>query len=190
MDELTQYLKLCYYQQIILEQILDKKIIITKDHIDNININNCYLYGINIIKIFEKYGYVFTNDDYVMLVNKYEFAIKYILNDKQTDEICEIAVQKYGLILQYISEDKQTDKICKLAVQQDGLALQCVFDDKKTIEICEIAVRQNGNALKFVPEDKKTDEICKIAIRQNKYALHYVPNNKKYLFIKNENHNI
>ncbi len=39
MDELTQYLKLNKYRESELEQILDKKIIITKNHIKNINCN-------------------------------------------------------------------------------------------------------------------------------------------------------
>ena len=131
MDELTQYLKLKEYNKLKLEKILNKKIIITKDHINNINAISCCIFMINIIKLFEKYGYVFTNDDYIMLVSK-----------------C-------GLILEYIFEDKKTDEICKIAVQKNGYALSYVPEDKKTDEICKIAVRGNGYALNFIPSNKK-----------------------------------
>ena len=136
MDELTQYLKLdIYYDESKIEQILNKKIIITKDHIDNIKINRCYSRGFNIIKLFKKYGYVFTNDDYVMLVNKYGYAIQFIPSDKQTDEICKIAVGLSGCALTYISENKKTDEICKIAVQQNRYALTYVPANKKYLFI-------------------------------------------------------
>jgi len=166
MDELTQYLKLTEYNELKLEQILNKKIIITKDHIDNINVNYCCIYQIDIINLFEKYGYVFTNDDYIMLINN-----------------C-------GMIIMYISKDKRTDKICEIAVRKRSSTLRFVPEDKKTEEICKIAVQKFGDALRYVPDDKKTNEICKMAVENDFYALNFVPDNKKYLFIKNENHNI
>ena len=131
MDELIQYLKSYSYEKSKLEYILNKKIIITKNHIDNIKIIFCCDQKFNIIKIFEKYGYIFTNDDYIMLVNKCGFAI------------------------QFIPEDKQTNKICKTAVQQNGFALEFVPEDKKTDEIYKIAVKQCKNAFNFVPDNKK-----------------------------------
>ena len=161
MDELTQYLKSnCYYDNI-LEIILNKKITITKEHISNINIDCCNVNGINIINLFEKYGYVFTNDDYIMLLKKNRFVIYFIPKDKQTNEICKIAVQQDGYILHHISEDNKTN------------------------EICEIAVQKFGFALKYVPEDKKTIALCKIAVEKDIYALDFVPDDKKHLFVKN-----
>jgi len=90
MDELTQYLKFTIkYNKIDLEQILNKKIIITREHIDNIN----YIYDtFNIILLFKKYGYVFTNDDYILLNNKH--GIKYIPEDKKTAEIYKNEVER------------------------------------------------------------------------------------------------
>ena len=185
MDELTQYLKnTIIYTESELELILNKKIIITKNHINNIRIKFCCEYNFNIIEIFEKYGYVFTNDDYIMLVNKYRYAIRFIQKDKQTIEICKIAVQQCGDILYFISEDKKTNEIYEIAVRTNGQSLLFVPNNKKTIEICKIAVQQDGLTLLYIQEDKKTVEICKIAVQQNKQALLYVPNNKKYLFIK------
>ncbi len=134
MDELTQYLKSnADYTEFELEQILNKKIIITDDHIKNIKFEYC---NFNIIVLFEKYGYVFTNEIYKMII------------------------QKYGYALFFISEDKKTDEIYEIAIKQNGMALQYIIDDKKTNKICEIAVQQHGYALCYVPEDKKTDELC------------------------------
>ncbi len=167
MDELTIYLKFTNYKKFELEQILNKKIIITNDHINGINVDYCFNnYRVNMIKLFNKYGFIFTDDIYISLVNK------------------------NGYILFNIPKNDRTNEICKTAVQQNGYALAYVPYDKKTDEICKIAVRQQGLALQFVPDDKKTDEICEIAVKQNKEALKYVPHNKKHLFIKNENNNI
>ncbi len=135
MDELEQYLKFADYTRIKLEQILNKKIIITKVHIDIIEIKRCCYYEFDIIKIFEKYGYVFTNDDYIMLVDKCGYALKFISNDKRTDEICKIAVGLSGCALTYISENKKTDEICKIAVQQNRYALTYVPANKKYLFI-------------------------------------------------------
>ena len=165
-DELTRYLKLSNYNKFKLEQILNKKIIITKDHIDNIEIKHCCDCEFNIIEIFEKYGYVFTNDDYMMLLNRCIYAIQFIPNDKQTNKMCKMAVQRYAPTLRFISENNKTD------------------------EICEIAVQRYVWAIRYVPEDKITDKICKIAVQQCELAVYCIPANKKYLFIKNEIINI
>ena len=155
MDELAQYLNpagyYIYYNEFELEKILNKKIIITQKHIDYIIPIFC---NFNIIVLFEKYGYVFTDDDYILLI------------------------KKNGKMLRYISEDKKTNKICKLAVQQNGQALCYVPKDKKTDELCKIAVQQNGCALQDIPDSKKTDEICEIAINKTCAALLYIPKNK------------
>ena len=152
MDELSQYLKTGYYNEIELQQILDKKIMITKNHVENINLDyfNIHWY-FDIITLFKKYGYIFTNDDYILLVNKNKYIIKIIPDDMKTDKLCKITVKSYGYLLQLVPEDK------------------------KTYDLCKIAVRQDGQALLFVPKNKKTEEICKIAMRQDKYASNYVP---------------
>ena len=161
MDELTQYLKSnkCY-TKLKLEQILNKKIIITKNHIGNIDLEYHNLFDFNIIKLFEKYGYCFTNDDYILLVGRRGAIIKDMSDAKKTDAICKIAISRYWYAIKYIPEDK------------------------KTIEMCKIAVLYDGQLLEYVPNDKKTDKICEIAVGQTIHALRFVPDNKKYLFIK------
>ena len=157
MDELSYYLKHrrgCYKKSE-LEQILNKKIVITKKHIKNIYSDYSYCWRFNIIILFEKYGYCFTNDDYILLVS--------------ID----------GSLIRYISEDNITDEICKIAIKQYKYAFRRIPDNKKTIEICKIAIRRDAWALEFVPDDKKTIEICEMAVRQNKDALHFVPSNIK-----------
>ena len=48
--------------------------------------------------------------------------MKYV--NKQTEEICKLAVQNFGDALGYVEE--QTEEICKLAVQQDESALMYI----------------------------------------------------------------
>ena len=132
MDELTRYLKLGDYDKSKLEQILNTKIIITDDHIKHIKFDY-YNYNpeLNIIKLFEQYGYIFTNDIYILLINK------------------------NGYMLKYMSTDNITNEICKIAVQQTGNALEYVPENKKTNELCVIAIRQHMDTLEYVPANKK-----------------------------------
>ncbi len=145
MDDLTEYLKKHTYNKSKLEQILNKKIIITDDHIKHIKFDY-YNYNpeLNIIKLFEQYGYIFTNDIYILLINKNGYMLKYMSTDNITNEICKIAVQQTGNALRFVPEDKKTDEICEIAVRQNGRALYYVPENKKTKELCEIAVQQNG----------------------------------------------
>ena len=162
MDELLQYLKSDSYNESELEQILNKKIVITKNHIENINIGNYRDYlEFNIINLFEKYGYVFTNNDCIMLVNKYGYILDDIPEDIKTNEICEIAVKKHWYALEFVPNDKKTDYICRIAVEKHAYALQHVPENKKTNELCKIAVENRGYALKFVPEFPINGEFCK-----------------------------
>ena len=95
MDELTQYLKLSHYNEFELEEILNKKIIITKDHVDSIDID--YYWDeceFNIIKLFEKYGFIFTDDIYISLLNKNGNIIHDIPEKKRTNEIYKTAVRQ------------------------------------------------------------------------------------------------
>ncbi len=94
MDELTRYLKLCKYKKIELEQILNKKIIITENHIKNIDLDCIIDHDFNIINLFEKYGYVFTNNIYILLVRKNGYILNDFSDNIKTDEICKIAVQQ------------------------------------------------------------------------------------------------
>ena len=134
MDELDIYLKNRFpYVYDEIEQILNKKIIINKDHIRNIKQGRGSL-----IYLFETYGYCFTNDDYIMLISDDESILNYIPKDKRTVEIYEAAVRKNGNMIIYVPTDKITNNICKLAIQQ------------------------NCNLLEYIPEDMKTEEILKL----------------------------
>ena len=181
MDELSYYLKhrRGYYKKTALEQILNKKIVITKKHIKNIYSKCGWIWRFNIITLFEKYGYCFTNDDYILLVSMDGNMIKYISEDNITDKICKIAIKQYEYAFRHIPDNKKTIEICKIAIRRDIWALEFIPNDKKTIEICKIAVRQNAWALEVVPNDKKTIEICEIAVKQNKDVLRFVPSNIK-----------
>ncbi len=123
MDELMHYLQSnTHYYKSQPEQILNTKIMINKNHIKNI-IGKCLF---NIINLFEQYGYVFTNDDYIFLIIHNESIFKYISDNNKTNELCELAVQYYGLSLRFVPQNKKTVKICKIAVQNNGEALPYV----------------------------------------------------------------
>ena len=93
MDALLDYLQSNYHHdksELIL--LLDTKITITIKHIENMKYTD-----FNIIKLFEEYGYVFTDDDYLKLVKKSGYFLQWIKDDKKTKEICEIALKSTSL---------------------------------------------------------------------------------------------
>ena len=109
-DELTQFLKSKCYIETELIRILDTKIIITSDHIKNIDVT-CYteIYNYDILAKFERYGYIFTNDDYIILMNKNELMLRNGLF------ICQDEIPKH------IAHER-----CKLAIQQNRCEFQFI----------------------------------------------------------------
>ncbi len=99
MDELTSYLCEKTQNKEKLIKILDtERIPITRKHIRNIN----KWYSFNIIKLFETYGYVFSNDDFVFLIKIDGLYIQYIRN--YMDEL-----------ISYLHEDtKDKNKLIKI----------------------------------------------------------------------------
>ena len=149
-------------------EILDDSLV----HVENnkFKANKFYLHPKVSLKDFEQWN----NLEFCKLaVQQNGFALKYISEEKQTEEICstlfeckleasllsKLAVQQNGYALQFVK--KQTEEICKLAVQQNAYALQFVKD--QTEEICKLAVQKNGHLLQYVK--KQTEEICKLAIQ-------------------------
>ena len=113
MDELTLYLKTTEYYNIYdLEYILDKKIMITHNHIKYIN--RKYIFMIN---LFKNYGYTFTNEDYITIISKDGHILKYIPEDIITNELCETAVKQAGDSIIYVPKNKLTNEICEIAIQ-------------------------------------------------------------------------
>ncbi len=88
MDKLLDYLQttVYYHESDLILLLSNSKIMITEKHIANIKYTT-----FNILKIFETYGYIFSDDDYLMLVKKCGYFIQWIPENKKTREMCEIA---------------------------------------------------------------------------------------------------
>ena len=121
MDELDEYLK-CSYNYIghDIEKILNKKIIITDSHIKNINFNHCHF---NIIALFEKYGYIFTNEIYEMIIQQDGWLIRYFSED---NKIFEKAIRKNGWVMRHIFKNNNINELCKTEIQHDKWEVQHV----------------------------------------------------------------
>jgi hypothetical protein len=85
-------------------------------------------------------------------------------------EICYIAVERNGTFLQYIPKEKQTEEICRVAVQTSPSAIQWVLE--QTEDLCRQAVRSDGLLLRYVHE--QTLPICMDALENNGSALQFV----------------
>jgi len=98
------------------------------------------------------------------------FFKKLFFNEKKYQEYLEI-VKKDGYALKYVPKKYRTEELCKIAVNQNGWVLYYVPEKYKTEEICKIAVQQDGYALESVPDEYITEELCKIAVQ--KKDMHY-----------------
>ena len=96
--------------------------------------------------------------------------IIFVNNKFITDELCKTVVINNGYLLKYIPIEKQSEEICKLAVQWHTNSLRWVKN--QTDEICKLAVQQDGYSLRWVKN--QTDEICKWAIEEHKDAINFV----------------
>jgi hypothetical protein len=97
----------------------------------------------------------------MLAVKKYGLNMKFISKEKQTPELCMIAVKQCnGNPITYI--ENQTPDLCMIAIQQNA---NNIFTIKEpTIEVCMEAIKPTPHALKFVPEDLKTVKLCMEAI--------------------------
>lgn len=96
-----------------------------------------------------------------------------ILNSiEQTPEICRYAIKKNGFALQLIN--KQTEQLCILAVQRDCDAFQYVKEEFQTPYICKLAVGQNYNNLKYVKNI--SNELALYAVKCCGYSIQYINN--------------
>lgn len=91
------------------------------------------------------------------------WAIRFVPEELQTEEILAVAVEQNGLSLWFLSEQYRTRSVCKAAVQQDGWALQFVPEGLRDAEMCEIAVRSSGCSLRWVPADLITPQLIQLA---------------------------
>ena len=124
-------------------------------------------------KLFENLGIPLS------VIQKGGKALKLVLEEKRTVELCLLAVQNHGFALEYVPEEKRTAELCLLAVQKDGRTLQYVPEEKRTTELCLLAVQKNGDALQYVPEEKRTAELCLRAVQKDGRTLQYVPEEKR-----------
>ena len=167
-----------------------------------INIIGCGTFKAHIDDIvYSETRSIFDNNFILKKILKYSGTmIKNI--ERQTDELCEIAVMHDGRALAFVVN--KTDKICKLAVINNGLALQYVPEEtpelcmlavqenekalrlvqKQYLELCMAAVEKDGNMLEYVDEKFKTPEICTIAVNQTPFALQYATYQDKDMCIK------
>ena len=131
-----------------------------------------------------------------VLANK--MPIKDIPAEKQTYQMCKIAVQHDGCSLEYICQKYRLEsEICKLAVQENGLALKYVFLEYQTgkrmnfdamigtfdynffikpqlQELCYLAFEQNKSALCYIPAELQTKKICKLAIQNDARLIMWI----------------
>lgn len=90
-------------------------------------------------------------------------------NEKQTQEIIELALKANGLHIKRVANPTYLN--CLLAVQMNGLALQFISDNFKTNELQMAAVKSDGRALQFCID--ASEEIEKEAIKENSSALRF-----------------
>lgn len=128
-------------------------------------------------------------------IKRYPYNIKMI--QKQTDNLCKIALKKDISLINYMN---QNDNLCKYAININNIKhsdnLLCNIKNK-SIEICQYAVNKNIHSFKYTkgfqtPEmcnfiikqcpsmiefaDYQTEENCWIAIKYNPALIEFIKN--------------
>lgn len=107
-------------------------------------------------------------------VKEYGWLLKYVKEEFQTKELCEIAVKHGGSGLEYVCDKFHTEELYKLAIQKNGCALKYMKENLKTEEICLMAVKQYWWAIAYVDEKFQTEEMCKISLEKTGSTLKYI----------------
>ena len=110
----------------------------------------------------------FPPDVCLMAVQKNSGFFQYIPAEKQSREVCEVAIYKDPHMLQYMHN--QTHDLCLRAVKKDGLALQHV--KVQTPELCMAALENTANALSHVKE-YMLGKVCAYAKEHNIAAIYF-----------------
>jgi hypothetical protein len=126
-------------------------------------------------------------------VIEYPSNLKHIRENKQTAEICELAVKANHNNFAFIQDDSlKSNALCLLYFNLGGTDLSLIPKNKQTVEICELAVKANhrnfeiiqgdglkssalcllyfnlgGTDLTLIPKNKQTPEICELAVNAN-----------------------
>jgi len=66
-----------------------------------------------------------------------------------------LAILQDPYALMYVDDQDQTEDLCRLAITRNGLALQYVC--RKTEEICRLAIEQNSDAERYTPNHQTDD---------------------------------
>ena len=135
------------------------------------------------------------------IVNKYPFAIQYVHENFQTEELCFSAVKKSPAVFKHIKNTKQFyQKLCMMALRKDSslfeyldkqfhsekLCFKIIYNNPEMIKhvssfqkfydkLCLLAVKREGQCIQFVVESFRTKKICLAAVYNDELAIKYVP---------------
>lgn len=112
----------------------------------------------------------FDDNNLIDLIKKWSYVMQYINDDRQTTEICTLAIKCNPFCLRYICN--QTWTLCDLAITLDPLSF--VHIKYKTYDLCLKAIQLNGLNIQYV--DNQFDELSFLAVVQNGLALKYIKN--------------
>jgi hypothetical protein len=105
------------------------------------------------------------------VVSKDANIIKNIEVEYMTENVCKAAVTQLHTILKFIPNEKQTLEICQIAFDGNFRSFQyCYF---KTDQMIRDALSKNGMLLEFVPKEKQTLEYCQIAMKRNPPSIQF-----------------
>ena len=119
----------------------------------------------------------------VIITHDSGLRLKWVDDNIQTSELCEMAVSKHGDALQYVRKDLQTDRLCMIAVSNYGNAIRYVRADLITEPMCIMAIQNDvgGNLLKYIDEEHQTIAVCREACRQTG-SMRYIKSHSTYYY--------
>ncbi|ARF10652.1 hypothetical protein Hokovirus_2_179 [Hokovirus HKV1] len=107
-----------------------------------------------------------------LMIKKNWTFLKYVNDDKQSEELCMEAIKQNPNALQYIKY--QTNKMCQEAVRINPHSLSLVT--YKTPSLCMEAIIQDPTCIQYVPSYMQTHDICMEALKKDGMVLKYIEN--------------
>ena len=111
-----------------------------------------------------------TPDQCLRAVKRSGLALADVDKNKQTPELCEVAVRQHGMAIKFVAEP--TAELERIAAVNGGIEFV-----HQTKELCQMAIWHNPYSLRHVSPKFQTEKLCRLAMERaaaKRYILRYI----------------
>ena len=109
-----------------------------------------------------------TYDICMMAVQRDPIALTWVKDKFKTPEMCNEVVNRNGYLIKYVPHHMQTYEMCIKAIKNNQWAIMGINPSLITQEMCNLLISFNGYFLRFIPEKFKTPDLCDLALKNTR----------------------